>query len=929
MTTPVVKTRLSKPTVGFAAVALVLLCALFALDRPGRLSEHDAYNQQLRQLWLGSIELEKDVLRARQGLKEARGSSPDELAALRARAEALKDFPDFVSEEGQRRLARGLEAYLRTLDADEALLSRVRQEDARLAEQWGALIQRLTTLTQRLPAGELRDQVEVLAGAMLGSPGLGDLGLTDRVEAALAGLARVQLASPELEAQRAELITEARRMVVREQQVKDALQSLLDDSLGLAAEALLTTYLAQYEVSLKESERARVIFFAVALMLGFYVVVALVRLGKTGAALNILNEELERRVQERTAALSAANAELRESEARKAAILEGSVDGIIALDEAARILDFNTAAERIFRLPRGAALGRDFLSLALAGSVTPELREGVLWALRADAQPGRSARMELSGVRADGDVFPSELTLIRVAAEGPPRFTAYVRDITERKEVERMKSEFVSTVSHELRTPLTSIRGSLGLVEGGVMGELPPAVLDMVRIARTNSDRLIRLINDILDLEKIEAGKLELRLQAVDVGEVVEATFSGVRAMADAAKVELRAEVAGVGQVRADRDRLIQVLTNLVSNAIKFSPAQGVVTVRTAREARGMVRFEVVDQGPGIPLEKRGRLFGKFQQLDSSDARSKGGTGLGLAISQAIVEQHGGRIEVHSEPGQGATFTFELTAVKVDSASLSMVRDESRYNVLVVTANTELSARLRGLLTGEGYRALRASSLAEAEKHLAAGAPDVLVVEDQLPDGEGFALVQRLREDPSTRELPMVVLAEDTPEERSGAAGPGLVSRPFDELLFLQALRHAVREPGPARVLVVDDDVDLRRLLRGRLEQLGAVCIEAEDGERAVALAQEKAPDLIILDVLLPRLDGFEVVDMLRQGKLRGTPLVVFTVRELNTTELKQLTLGITRHIPKRIGAEDELIRMAQELLGRLLGTPDLQRVAS
>jgi PAS domain S-box-containing protein len=929
MMTPAVKTQLSKSTVGFAAVALVLLCALFALDRPGRLSAHDAYNQQLRELWLGSIELEKDVLRARLGLPETRGSSEEVFAALRARAEGLRDLPDFLSEAGRQRLTTRLEDYLRALEADEARLARAREEDARLAEQRGVLIQRATALSQRLPAGELRARVKVLAGAALGSPGLGDLGLTERVAEALAGLEQAPPGTPELEALRAELIEDARRVMAREQEVKAALQALLDDSLGLAAEAVLATYRELYQASLTGSERARVIFFAVALMLGFYVVVALVRLGRTGAALNALNVELERRVQERTAALSAANAELRESEARKAAILEGSVDGIITLDEAARIIDFNPAAERLFRLPRGAALGRDFLSLALAGSVAPELRQGVLWALRADAQPGRSARMEVSGVRADGDVFPSELTLIRVAAEGPPRFTAYVRDITERKEVERMKSEFVSTVSHELRTPLTSIRGSMGLLEGGVMGELPGPVLDMVRIARTNTERLIRLINDILDLEKIEAGKLELRLQPVEVAEVVEATFSGVRAMADAAKVELRAEVGGAGQVRADRDRLIQVLTNLVSNAIKFSPAQGVVTVRAAREAGGRVRFEVVDQGPGIPLEKRERLFGKFQQLDSSDARSKGGTGLGLAISQAIVEQHGGRIEVSGEPGQGATFTFALTAVRVDSASLSMVRDESRYNVLVVTADAELSTRLRGLLTGEGYRALRAGSLAEAEKHLAAAAPDVLVVEDRLPDGEGFGLVQRLREDPHTRELPMVVLAEDAPDEGSGVQGVGLVARPFDELLFLQALRHAVREPGPARVLVVDDDAELRRLVRGQLERLGAVCLEAEDGEHAVELARETPPDLIILDVLLPRLDGFEVVDVLRQGKLRGTPLIIFTVRELSPAELRQLTLGITRHIPKRTGAEDELLRMAQELLGRLLGTPALQRAAS
>ncbi len=683
-----------------------------------------------------------------------------------------------------------------------------------------------------------------------------------------------------------------------------------------------------YELVVYPTPR-RLIFFCVTLLLGLYVAVVLVRLRRTSAALNELNAELERRVEERTAALSAANLELRDSEARKAAILEGSVDGIITLDEARRILDFNPAAERLFRLPLSAALGRDFLTLGMAASVSPEQREGVLWALRPDTHPGRAARLELCSVRADGEVFPSELTLIRVAAEGPPRFTAYVRDITERQEVERMKSEFVSIVSHELRTPLTSIRGSMGLLEGGVLGELPGPVLEMVRIARSNSERLIRLINDILDLEKIEAGKAELRLQPVDVAEVVEATLGGVRGMADTAKVELRTEAGGLGHVRADRDRLIQVLTNLVSNAIKFSPSGGVVTVRAGREAPGQVRFEVIDQGPGIPLEKRAKLFGRFQQLDSSDTRSKGGTGLGLAISQTIIEQHGGRIEVLGEPGEGATFTFTLPAVKVDSGSFSMARDESRYNVLVVTADAELSTRLRGLLSGEGYRVLRASSRAEVDKHLEAGAPDVLVLDLQLPDGEGLALVQRLREEPGTRELPVVVLAEQPPAEAVGLLRVDWVRRPLDEAGFLHVLRYAIRVPGPARVLVVDDDAELRRLLRARLESLGAACVEAEDGARAVELAREAAPDLIILDVMLPQMDGFEVVDTLRQGKLRGLPLVVHTVRELTPEELRQLTLGTTRLVEKGSRAEEELLEISRELLGGLLRPSEQRKVAS
>ena len=671
--------------------------------------------------------------------------------------------------------------------------------------------------------------------------------------------------------------------------------------------------------SQEQSTRLRLLLLGAMVLLSAYVVVAFSQLAYVAMTSSSANYELARRVDEYAAALTAAYEDLRDSEARKTALMERSLDAIITLDAASRILEFNPAAERIFRVPREQALRRDFLALGLSASVTPEQRQTVVRALHSDMPPGRATRLELPGLRSDGGVFPAEITLIRVTAEGPPRFSAYVRDISERREVERMKSEFVSTVSHELRTPLTSIRGSLGLMEGGVLGELPAPVQDMVRIARSNTERLIRLINDILDLEKIESGKLELRVANVEVSELVEATFSGLRGMADGAKVELRGEVFGVGQVRGDKDRLVQVLTNLVSNAIKFSSAYSVVELQAVKDTQGQVRLSVVDQGPGIPADKRGRLFGKFQQLDSSDTRSKGGTGLGLAISQAIVEQHGGHIEVLSEPGQGATFTFCMPSTRVEVGAAPVVRDESRYNVLVATTDTELSTLLRGLLTAEGYRVLRASTLEEASRLIEAGSPDVLVLEPQLPDGESFSLVRHLRSDARTRELPVVILSEPSSSEKVRMQRLAWVARPLDEERFLQSLRHVLRQPGQARVLLVDDDVDARRLLRSCLERLGAACYEAEDGERAVALARKNPPDLIVLDVMLPLLDGFEVVDLLRQGRVRSTPLIVFTVRDLSQEEVRQHTLGNTRYIPKKPSAEEELTQAARELLGPLL----------
>jgi signal transduction histidine kinase len=240
-------------------------------------------------------------------------------------------------------------------------------------------------------------------------------------------------------------------------------------------------------------------------------------------------------------------------------------------------------------------------------------------------------------------------------------------DVTARQEVERLKEEFVSVVSHELRTPLTAIRGSLGLIAGGVVGELPAEAAHMIDIARDNSDRLTRLINDILDLERVESRDVALDLGTPDAAAIVEATLTTVGPLATAAGVILVPGVAS-GRVHGDPDRLVQALTNLVANAIKFSSRGGEVLVEARREG-DHVTFRIEDHGRGIPADRLESVFGRFQQVDSSDARHRGGTGLGLAITKTIVERHGGQIFVSSELGRGSVFRFTIPAADDRAAS--------------------------------------------------------------------------------------------------------------------------------------------------------------------------------------------------------------------------------------------------------------------
>jgi signal transduction histidine kinase len=226
--------------------------------------------------------------------------------------------------------------------------------------------------------------------------------------------------------------------------------------------------------------------------------------------------------------------------------------------------------------------------------------------------------------------------------------------------IERMKDELISVVSHELRTPLTSIRGSLGLLAGGLLRNAPDKAQRMLDIAVDNTDRLIRLINDFLDLERLQSGQVELRPQPSLASELVLKATDEMRAMAQTAAVELRPH-ADATALSVDPDRVVQVLTNLLSNAIKFSPAGGVVEV-SAQAQGGMVLFAVEDHGRGIPADKLETIFGRFQQVDPSDARRGSGTGLGLAICRSIVDQHGGRLWAESVEGQGSTFKVLLPA---------------------------------------------------------------------------------------------------------------------------------------------------------------------------------------------------------------------------------------------------------------------------
>jgi PAS domain S-box-containing protein len=371
-----------------------------------------------------------------------------------------------------------------------------------------------------------------------------------------------------------------------------------------------------------------------------------------GEPASILGTVLD--ITERHAAAEA----LRESEERARSVIATAGDAYVQFDSRGRITDWNAQAERTFGLSRDEALGRRLPPLVLAAHDRPAFES--LVGLRDDPSVEASSyqRFETTMLHRSAREFPVEVTAWAVESGERRVFSCFVRDISERQAVERTKNEFVSVVSHELRTPLTSIHGALSLLRAGMLGELSERGSQVVENAVHNTDRLVRLISDILDIERLDAGRMALQSQFCDSRVLATRSIEAMRSMAESAGVHLEVN-AQPGYVWADPDRLEQTLTNLLSNAIKFSEPGGTVRL-VARTTAGELTLQVHDQGRGIPSEHLESVFDRFQQVDSSDAREMGGTGLGLAICRTIVEQHGGRIWAESEPQVGTTMTITL-----------------------------------------------------------------------------------------------------------------------------------------------------------------------------------------------------------------------------------------------------------------------------
>lgn len=584
--------------------------------------------------------------------------------------------------------------------------------------------------------------------------------------------------------------------------------------------------------------------------------------------------------------------DLRDVSQRRQAVLEGAMDGIVTINPSGSIEGGNPAFERMFGYSL-AELERRDVGMLLA--TRPPIGE-VARLLHAMELPehGPGASHEIEVLRKDGSAFPAEVALSAVRLTEGLRYVAVIRDATERKRIERLKTEFVSTVSHELRTPLTSIAGSLGLLSAQAGNGLDARAARLVEIARSNADRLVRLINDILDIEKMESGRMPFNNQELDLCTQLLAARDAIDGYAREYAVKVMFEPpSGPVLVSADRDRLAQVFDNLLSNAVKFSPREGTVTVEldpgTERHA-----IRITDQGPGIPAEFQDRIFGKFAQADASDSRQKGGTGLGLSIVREIMRRLGGEVDFLTAPGESTTFRLLLPAMQ--PVSVDAVGPATP--VLLVCGNGAAST-FTAALRKAGYEVRLARTVAELEPLLESRAFDAVVVDMGLPDGAGIAMIRIIRESPTNESTPLLALGgRPGASELDGDAAlvldwlhkPGEVSRLVDRI-DAAAFGQTGKLP---RVLHVEDDPDVVALLATALEGHAEV-VAAPGVVAARTELRRQSFDLAVVDLTLADGSGIALLPELRAIGRKPLPVVIFSAQDADPSTASLVDAYLTK----------------------------------
>ncbi|WP_414754615.1 PAS domain S-box protein [Anabaena sp. CCY 9910] len=589
-------------------------------------------------------------------------------------------------------------------------------------------------------------------------------------------------------------------------------------------------------------------------------------------ALRQLNQQLEARVAERTAALQNTLAEAQGLNA----ILDNLADGLLVVDTTGQITHYNPAFLAMHGLTANTLSGH-YQELPIFGlaDLIEHTRSHPGEVFTADVALAKDRIGQAVGTA----IFKRTDTQEVAACFGS---ALLIRDVTAEKEIDKMKTDFISTVSHELRTPLTSVLGFASIIQEKLQKDVFPIlstedrklqktikrVGDNLNIIVSEAERLTSLINDVLDIAKMEAGKVEWQMQPIDPGELLDWATTSTAALFETNGLQLLTEIeSGLPQIIGDRNRLLQVLINLISNAVKFTEF-GSVTCRVKQDKDG-VCISVIDTGVGIAPEDQPKVFEKFRQVGDTLTDKPKGTGLGLPICKQIVEHHGGRIWVESEPGHGSVFSFHIPIyasnhntnanlnldalvrqLKEHVITANQVCSENRKTILVVDDDANIRELLRQQLENEGYNVREAKDGMDAIHQIKISSPDLIVLDVMMPQINGFDVAAVLKNDPLTADIPIIILSIVENKERGHHIGiDRYLTKPINTEELLNEIGSLLSQGiSSKKVLVVDQNASTLKTISDVLQTQGYNVIEASDPQECIRKALSAKPDMIIID---------------------------------------------------------------------------------
>lgn len=570
-------------------------------------------------------------------------------------------------------------------------------------------------------------------------------------------------------------------------------------------------------------------------------------------------------------------------QARFASIINASEDSILSTNLQGIIQTWNNGAHRLFGYTSEEAIGQPVSLIYENKDDMPKVLENL--------RHGNTMVIESTRMHKDGHSIPVSVIIspIRNAAGKVIGTSSITRDITEWKKIDKMKDEFISIVSHELRTPLTSIKGSLGILEIGKICPINDRAAQLLKIANTNCSRLIRLINDMLDIEKIASGKMNFNFKPINLYELLATTIEHIQGFANRNEVTIKLVGDKNVMIDGDPDKLMQVTTNLISNAINYSPRKGEIKITICKYIR-TVRVSIQDQGPGIKAEFHDKIFGKFSQADSSDSRKMGGTGLGLSISKAIIEKHQGTIGFDTLLGKGTTFYFDLPYNGLDQGKDAdeMKKGDQSINILICDRNFDNADLIRSMLSERNIHSDIANTTKEADHLLQINHYDAITIDLSLPEEDGLSYIRRLRQQPKTRAIPIVVISVEVDHNKKALNGDGFlvldwIEKPVSKEQIKNIVDHIIKlnSHRTPNILSVEDDPDvvqvLTILLQDKANVLGAKTIK-----EAQEMINKTSFDLIILDLNMPDGLGTSLLPCINRETKQPIPVVVFSIDELD-----------------------------------------------